>query len=581
MIELFLMGTLCLNDNSEDMLEKHFRNVEKSQIYDPVFILRFSIHCLSMGYIEPLEFASLGLLAVAFVSISSPDNEMRKLGYEVLGRFKTALEKCQRRKGVMRLRLLLTYLQNGIEEPWQRIPSITAVFVAEASLLLLDPSHDHYSTISKLLMRSPGVNMKSVPLFHSFFWSSSVNFKTDRLWTLRLLYAGLKLEDDAQIYMRNSIIETLMSFYASSLSDNVSKELILQVVSDVISSRNTIEWLQKYALEQLSELSSQLYELFVGDIALMKENGPLVSSILQILTSTLKISQKRKIFQPHFTLSFEGLFHIYQAVDGYGNTGDSVAEYGLRTVLMSNPPVAIFHMDPEKLFKFVMSAISTALRLDCTCDRFTIFSEEEQSEDSLMSKLLRWLTASVILGRLSWKPKDLDSNHISERSNLKTLQSFFEHVEKRCMENNKSGFGCEEILATAIFYLHQRLGRNCSVVPSAVSALCLLLFSDDSHLAGSDFLLCHEHLLASLWTRIRCPAEANPAWRWSFYQPWKDLTADLTDSERMDEVHACQSLLVIIANVLGKNSLDFQVLSHQDLEKCGVFKWERSVLETE
>uniref|UniRef100_A0A5B6YI04 Nucleolar pre-ribosomal-associated protein 1 N-terminal domain-containing protein n=1 Tax=Davidia involucrata TaxID=16924 RepID=A0A5B6YI04_DAVIN len=632
-------GTLCLNklqqDNSKDMLEKHFTNVEKPQVYDPVFILRFSIHCLSMGYIEPLEFTSLGLLAVAFVSISSRDNEMRKLGYEVLGRFKTALEKCQRRKDVMRLRLLLTYLQNGIEEPWQRIPSITAVFVAEASLLLLDPSHDHYSTISKFLMCSPGVNLKCVPLFHNFFWSSSVNFKTDRLWTLRLLYAGLNLEDDAQIYTRNSILETLLSFYASSLSDNASKELILQivkksmklhkmarylvehcglipwlssvvsffcgkqcqdqrsssliqlnavlqVVSDVISSRNTIEWLQKYALEQLSELSSHLYKLLVGDVKLMKEHGPLASSILQILTSTLKISQKRKIFQPHFTLSFEGLFHIYRAVDVYGNARHSpVAEFGLRTVLMSNPPVAIFHTDSEKLCKFVMWAISTALRSDCTCDHFTMFSEEGQSEDSLISKLLRWLTASVVLGRLSWKSNDLDSNHISERSNPKTLQSLFEHIEKQCMKNNKSDFGCEEILATAIFYLQQLLGMNCSVVPSVVSALCLLLFSDASHLAGSEFLLGHECPMASLWARIHCPAEASPTWRWSFYQPWKDLTADLTNSEKMDEVHACQTLLVIIANVLGKNSSDFQVLSHQDLEKCGVFKWERSILETE
>lgn len=51
-------------------------------------------------------------------------------------------------------------MQNGIEEPWQRIPSVIAVFAAEASLILLDPSNDHYPTLSKLLMRSSGVNMK-------------------------------------------------------------------------------------------------------------------------------------------------------------------------------------------------------------------------------------------------------------------------------------------------------------------------------------------------------------------------------------------------------------------------------------
>ena len=67
-------------------------NLENIQRYDPVFILRFSIYSLSVGYIEPLEFAGLGLLAVAFVSMASLDVGMRKLGYETLGRFKDALE---------------------------------------------------------------------------------------------------------------------------------------------------------------------------------------------------------------------------------------------------------------------------------------------------------------------------------------------------------------------------------------------------------------------------------------------------------------------------------------------------------
>lgn len=60
----------------------------------------------------------------------------------------------------MRLRLLLTYIQNGITEPFQKIPSVTAVFIAEASFVLLDPSNDHYSAISKTLLRSPSANMK-------------------------------------------------------------------------------------------------------------------------------------------------------------------------------------------------------------------------------------------------------------------------------------------------------------------------------------------------------------------------------------------------------------------------------------
>lgn len=75
-----------------NFLQVHYADAEKLRVYDPIFILHFSVHCLSMGFVEPLEFASLGLLAITVVSISSPDDDMRKLGYEVLGRFKSLLE---------------------------------------------------------------------------------------------------------------------------------------------------------------------------------------------------------------------------------------------------------------------------------------------------------------------------------------------------------------------------------------------------------------------------------------------------------------------------------------------------------
>ncbi|XP_010267868.1 PREDICTED: uncharacterized protein LOC104604974, partial [Nelumbo nucifera] len=387
-------------DINVHMIEKTpSTSLERIQRYDPAFILRFSIHGLSMGYVEPSEFAGLGLLAIAFLSISSPDEGIRKLGYEVLARFKSALEVCRNRKEGLRFRLLLTYLQNGIDEPWQRIPSITAIFSAEASLILLDPSHDHYPTITKLLMRSPRVNLKCVPLFNTFFGSTSVSFKTDRLWILRLSYAGLNLDLDAQIFIRKLLLEILLGFYFSSFSDYDSQILILEilkksvklhilarylvehcgliswlssalsvsserlhgdekniflrqitivveVVKDVISFRNIIEWLQKYAFEQLSELSSHLHKLLIIGLELIKQNVPLVNSILHIVFSTLRISQKRRIYQPHFTLSVEGLFQLYQAIDdGFSNMRSGPnTELLLKAILMSTPPTAILHM---------------------------------------------------------------------------------------------------------------------------------------------------------------------------------------------------------------------------------------------
>lgn len=72
-------------------MQGHFHGTKHEQ-YDPVYVLRFSIHALSMRYIEALEFATLGLLAITLVSLSSVDDRLRKLGYETLGALKDALE---------------------------------------------------------------------------------------------------------------------------------------------------------------------------------------------------------------------------------------------------------------------------------------------------------------------------------------------------------------------------------------------------------------------------------------------------------------------------------------------------------
>lgn len=53
----------------------------------------------------------------------------------------------------------------------------------------------------------------------------------------------------------------------------------------------------------------------------------------------------------------------------------------------------------------------------------------------------------------------------------------------------------------------------------------------------------------------------------------------MTDTEKMDEYVASQSLMVIISNILGKKPLDSEVLSFQVIGISNVFEWERSFIE--
>lgn len=104
--------------------------------------------------------------------------------------------------------------------------------------------------------------------------------------------------------------------------------------------------MQKYALEQLVELSCNLYKMLIeGGVEMLKVNIQLVKLILQILRSALRISQKRKVYQPHFTFSIESLLQLCEVVDKCYDGRDSlVAQVGLEAVLMSTPPVTILQM---------------------------------------------------------------------------------------------------------------------------------------------------------------------------------------------------------------------------------------------
>lgn len=98
--------------------------------------------------------------------------------------------------------------------------------------------------------------------------------------------------------------------------------------------------MQKGALEQVTELSTHLYKLLEGGTNFAKENISLGSLILRILTAALRISQKRDVDRPHFTLSGEGIFQIYKAAHAFSDGRyNPTAEEGLELVLMNTPPV--------------------------------------------------------------------------------------------------------------------------------------------------------------------------------------------------------------------------------------------------
>ncbi|XP_031485004.1 uncharacterized protein LOC116254077 isoform X1 [Nymphaea colorata] len=624
-----------LQDSFADMSSASY---EKRRVtsYDPDFILRFSIHGLSRGFFEPIEFARLGLLAIAFVSIASTDEGIRKMGYDALGNFKQSLEDRQAGKVGLSLRLLLAYLQNGILEPWQKIPSVIAVFAAEASLILMNPQENQYLVVNQLLTRFSKVNLQAVPLFHALLGSGTINFQRDLDWILRLCCVGLNLVDDALIVKRSFVFELLLSFHASALVSHESRTLILQIVkkaaklpllvqhlvencgiiswlssllasctlklyaaqntlvysemvaifevlTDILSDRRITLWLRKIALEQLSEISSQIHSIFLRGSELLKGHTQLLDFFLEILILTMKISARRKIYKPHFSLSLEGLYHVYLAVEGALCTrkNRATAELGVKCILMSSPPEAMSTKDKSMILKLVMWCITTSTHLllqpkKATELKSAVLSchKDDENEADMREKLLRWMAALVIRGEML---SSSTSVHNTELSRAKTLQNLLEQqVKDRTSMNLATEREFDGLLAAIILYLQQLQGMQCTELRSVVSAMCLLL-PFGSKISGNGAILLDDrlsNLISFLSSHIHCPVETNPAWRWSYHQPWRDLSADSTDENKRVEVQACQSLLVIFSYVLSGNMPKFPVLLAQLAASFELLSWD-------
>ena len=121
---------------------------------------------------------------------------------------------------------------------------------------------------------------------------------------------------------------------------------------------------------------------------------------------------------------------------------------------------------------------------------FETSSKETPINESPLSKLLRLLVASVILGRISSISHGKIGDLARSTSSLGTLHSFLNDANER-VETVESCMG-NEMLAVIILYLQDHVQRNSDSLPSVVMALCLLLLNRSSK-QGTPLTLLHSN----------------------------------------------------------------------------------------
>ncbi|GAQ89059.1 hypothetical protein KFL_004830100 [Klebsormidium nitens] len=226
----------------------------RSAAYDPSFLLPFAVHVLKTSAMEARDFARSGLLQLALASLAAADEGMRRAGYNVLALYMANLEDpATSFREKQQVRLLLHYVRNAITEPLQRIPMTSAAFAAEAACIQMHPEHALYGALNKFLLKRPALDLEDIPLFYSLFNSGSPSYRTERVWMLRLLAAGLVTSADGRVFRRRFVLELLMSFAGSAMADAFTRRLVMQVfrhavrihkcASDLVDHAGLVPWL--------------------------------------------------------------------------------------------------------------------------------------------------------------------------------------------------------------------------------------------------------------------------------------------------------------------------------------------------
>jgi nucleolar pre-ribosomal-associated protein 1 len=128
---------------------------------------------------------------------------------------------------------ILKLLKNCIPPPTGRFP---ARLPTPATLILLHalrgvfyPSNFIFPLSARFLLQRPELDTRDVPMLYGMLYSSSENWRKERLWILRSLADGMVSSDDWKVLKRRHTWDLLATLFQSVDNDRTTRAHILEV----------------------------------------------------------------------------------------------------------------------------------------------------------------------------------------------------------------------------------------------------------------------------------------------------------------------------------------------------------------
>ncbi|KAL0077698.1 ribosome 60S biogenesis N-terminal-domain-containing protein [Phycomyces blakesleeanus] len=225
-------------------------NEQKQVTYDPDFFLPLFANLISSGAADCRKFIECNALGFVSVSMSSLDENVRRIAFQMMDQFYVILDHAKFREQ-SEILFLLDVFKNSIvgrssNDVPPRIPAAVTVCVAHALSIILHPGHYMLPYLAKWMTQSAAFDFNYVPLFGLLFSSSSENHKKERLWMLRVLSSSMRTYEDYKMFARQRIWDMIAVFYSSALADQASKKAIIEIMEQATSIPSVSGSLIKY-----------------------------------------------------------------------------------------------------------------------------------------------------------------------------------------------------------------------------------------------------------------------------------------------------------------------------------------------
>lgn len=129
---------------------------------------------------------------------------------------------------------ILSLLKDSIPEPSAddsviRLPTYITLLLAHSLRGVFYPSLFVYPITARFLLQRPKLDLTDVPLLYNLLYSSSEDWKAERVWMVRYLADGLVSETDWRVFQRRHTWDLLASIFQSTRVDKPLKKAIFEV----------------------------------------------------------------------------------------------------------------------------------------------------------------------------------------------------------------------------------------------------------------------------------------------------------------------------------------------------------------